>query len=194
MLHARLSRRQAARPLHTRRAGRAVPWPAPADAQMPHLARLDLANLLADGNHGVAEAVQLSLGLALGGLDHEGACKGQQVGRVGGGQQRSGQGGEEAAHSRHVGRQQWGELQAAARGIFGSPETGHDMVGAWKPKSMRRLAMSSASIPVASVMGLRGRAGRMVSGRGRKSLWGRGSSHLAISTEPRTISALRKQW
>ena len=37
------------------------------------LALLDLPNLLSDRDHGVAESVQLTLGLGLGGLDHKGA-------------------------------------------------------------------------------------------------------------------------
>ena len=37
------------------------------------------------------------------------------------------------------------------------PATGNDIVGAWKPKSMRRLATSSAVTPVAAVIGRRSR-------------------------------------
>src|SRR3546814_7578406 len=46
-----------------------------------HLARLDLGDLPADRDHGVAEAVDLALGLALGRLYHQGVGHRERHGR-----------------------------------------------------------------------------------------------------------------
>ncbi|MNP61887.1 hypothetical protein D3C76_1571150 [compost metagenome] len=41
--------------------------------------------------------------------------------------------------------------------IISVPATGNDMVGAWKPKSIRRLATSSTLMPLLSFSGRRSR-------------------------------------
>ncbi|MNH30968.1 hypothetical protein D3C79_912940 [compost metagenome] len=41
--------------------------------------------------------------------------------------------------------------------IISVPATGNDMVGAWKPKSIRRLATSSTLMPLVSFSGRRSR-------------------------------------
>ncbi|MNH30459.1 hypothetical protein D3C79_907540 [compost metagenome] len=41
--------------------------------------------------------------------------------------------------------------------IINVPATGNDMVGAWKPKSIRRLATSSTLMPLLSLSGRRSR-------------------------------------
>lgn len=169
------------RHLHATSSAARPPQPAPqpaAQAATPHLAGLDGGDLGADGNHGVAETVQLLLALALGRLNHERACAtGAGAGEAGGEPRATQAGGAQRggahAHVTWLARC-WPPGCASKRRLApaaprSAPATGQDIVGAWNPKSISRLAMSSASIPVASVMGLRGGQGAGVgAGRGQR--------------------------
>ena len=65
---------------HERMVGRGVRRVLEHVVLLGHVALLNLGNLLADGDHGVAEAVELGLVLRLGGLDHDGAGDGPRHG------------------------------------------------------------------------------------------------------------------